>query len=164
MKFPLVVLAQIVVVTLPSIAGFDTSPIQIQILNPTNGTVLRAHEESALQADVVDLDGFISQVEFFADAKSFGRLRSRPFSFSFQAEALGQGPHLLSVAAVDNRGNTASSETVQITVLPSAPVVRAVYLIPSNRTFNPAYSNAVYVALTNLQGWYSAQLNTIPEG
>src|SRR5262245_47025244 len=107
MKLLLVIFTRIATGALFSAAASDSAPIQIQILAPTNGASLRAHEPSELRADVVDLDGFISQVEFFADKKSFGFLRSPPFSFSFQAEALGQGPHFLSVTASDNRGNTA---------------------------------------------------------
>jgi hypothetical protein len=149
-----------IVLLLSTCAGQPTSaPIQVEILSPTNGTTLRAHEQSALQANVTALDGFISQVEFFADAKSFGQLRAAPFMFFFQAEALGPGVHQLSVTAVDNRGNTVTSGSVQIRVLPAAPVVRAVYLVPSDRAFNFAYSNAIYSAITNLQGWYAEQLS-----
>jgi hypothetical protein len=120
--------------------------------------MLRAHQQSTLAASVTALDGFLSHVDFFADSMSLGRLTTPPFSFDFQATALGPGSHTLSVTAADNRGNVASSENVPITVLPSAPLVQAVYLVPLDQTYKPAYSNAIYTALANLQGWYADQL------
>src|SRR6476646_11415856 len=119
-------------------------PLQVRILSPTNGTVLRAHEQSVTQVEVTALDGLVSKVDFFADTNSFGHLTEPPCTFPFQADVLGPGLHHLSVTAADNRGNQATSPIIEITVLAFAPVVRAVYLIPSDRTLNPAYVNAIF--------------------
>jgi hypothetical protein len=158
-KYILIRFLLLVIGTLGSHCRAGTAPIQVQLLSPTNGTVLRAHQQSTLAASVTALDGFVSRVDFFADSKQFGRVTTPPFSLDFQATALDTGSHTLSVTAVDNRGNVASSDNVLITVLPSAPVVQAVYLVPLDQTYKPVYSNAIYAALTNLQGWYADQLS-----
>ncbi|HLH57102.1 MAG TPA: Ig-like domain-containing protein [Verrucomicrobiae bacterium] len=141
-------------------AGQSPAPaVRVRILNPTNGTVLRAHQQSVIQVEVTALDGLVSKVDVFVDTNSLGHLAEPPFTFPFQADALGSGVHHLSVTASDNRGDQATSPSIEVTVLAFAPVVRAVYLIPADRTLNPAYVNAIFGALTNLQGWYSQQLS-----
>lgn len=48
-----------------------------------------------------------------------------------------------------------------VQALPILPDVRAVYLVPSDRTVNPQYQAGVANALLDLQDWYATQLGGI---
>src|SRR5690242_5797076 len=63
--------------SLGSQCGAGTAPIQVQILSPTNGVVLRAHQQSTVAASVIALDGFVPTPTFLRISSS---VFSRPGS------------------------------------------------------------------------------------
>jgi len=141
-----------------AVSGVEFNPVTIEITSPTNGSALKSQQFIGLQTHVGDTDGFITEVEVFAGTNSLGVATSPPFTVSFTAEALAQGTNRLVAQAKDNWGYTGISASISLIVLPYAPSVHAVYLIPANRPFNQAYYNAIGGAMTNLQAWYTSQL------
>jgi RHS repeat-associated protein len=71
-----------------------------------------------IKAAAADSDGSISKVEFFADGIKIGEAAAGPYVFNWGGAAAGQ--HTLTAKATDDRGASAISAPVHITVLPPA--------------------------------------------
>jgi hypothetical protein len=74
----------------------------------------------ALSADATDLDGTISQVEFFANSTSLGALTNPPYAIV--VSNLAAGNINLTARATDDRGGITTSSTITIVIV-SPPTV-----------------------------------------
>lgn len=82
------------------------------ITRPADGTVLTTNAV-LMAATAADLDGTIAQVEFFANGAWLARRTASPYLFAWTNIPVGF--HLLTVRAVDNHGQAATSAPVSVT-------------------------------------------------
>ena len=96
----------------------------VSITSPTNGTSFDQGDAISISANASDVDGTISQVEFFAGAISLGVDTTSPYSVNWTNANVGN--HTITAVAMDNGGATTTSTAISITVNqvgPPPPVV-----------------------------------------
>ncbi len=96
----------------------------VRITNPGNASFTYASTASvAITADATDLDGTITNVQFFAGTNKVGQASTSPWT-SFWTNA-GSGSYVLTALAADNTGATTLSApvSVKVTIPPRAPAV-----------------------------------------
>ncbi|MBI1841538.1 MAG: hypothetical protein HYR88_11895 [Verrucomicrobia bacterium] len=102
-------------------------PPTAQITNPVDGDVFPAPASVHIDATAGDTDGKVTQVEFFADAKSLGVDGTSPFGID--SSALSDGHYTLTARATDNSSLITTSAPVKITVvIAQAPLMSKVDL------------------------------------
>ena len=90
------------------------SPPTVAITNPANGSLFIAPANLSLQASASDVDGSVSQVEFFAGSTSLGVDTSVPYGIVWSNAP--SGVHALTARATDNYGLVRTSVVVSVTV------------------------------------------------
>ena len=137
------------------------------LTSPTNGASFTAPASITLIATAGDSDGSVTNVEFFNGATLLGNDTSSPYSFAWSS--VPAGTYTLRVKATDNRGATATSAAVTITVTNSPPTPVTIlspamngpafafsFLTQTGRTysvqFTPAIAPPDWQTLTNLTG------------
>ncbi len=99
-----------------SIEAYDSIvPPTVSITQPGNGTTTMLNESLTITAEASDIDGTVSQVEFFAGTTSIGVDISAPFSVAYTPSSL--GTVIFTATATDNDGNTQTSDQVSVTVI-----------------------------------------------
>jgi len=109
----------------------DNQLPKIAIVHPSNGDALPLHDPVEIVAEVVDPDGWVGLVEFFANGNKVGEQRivfirepdpgqEQRFNFSWQPEHTGE--YLLVAKATDDRGGMQKSPPVQIKVVDEYPI------------------------------------------
>ncbi|MCI0539945.1 MAG: Ig-like domain-containing protein [Verrucomicrobiales bacterium] len=89
----------------------------VSITAPTNGATVTGNPASVtITADADDVDGTITQVEFFADGNLVGADTDRPYSLTWTNAT--PGNHVLTAKATDNAGNSRGSPGIAIVVVP----------------------------------------------
>ncbi len=91
----------------------DYAPL-VAIASPVDNAVFDAGEAVEITAEIVDADGAITRVEYFAGDKKIGEAREAPYRVS--ASGLDAGVHLLTVRATDRSGRIGTSDPVRIEV------------------------------------------------
>jgi hypothetical protein len=86
-------------------------------LDPVAGSVALASPVT-LTAQALDVDGFISRVDFYVDGDLAGSASTAPFSFTWTAAA---GPHSIAARAVDDDG--AATMSSDLAVEPTSEIV-----------------------------------------
>ena len=86
----------------------------VSIDSPKNGASFKEGEAILITATATDLEGEITNVEFYAGDSKLGEDEIQPFEFTWTGAGLGS--HVLTAVATDDFGATATSEPVQITV------------------------------------------------
>lgn len=103
------------------------SPPEVRLVLPENGAKFNAPATVQLAAQGSDPDGWISTVEFFANERSLGTTTNNPLSasavnpFQLSWPNVPAGEYSLRAKATDDKGASAISAVVKITVVP-APV------------------------------------------
>jgi hypothetical protein len=116
---------------------------QVEITNPTNGSVLIAPATFTVQASASD-DGSIGQVEFFSNGTSLGVDAAFPYEVTITN--LGAGAYSLTAVATDNLSARATN-TISITVNePPPPPIQIVV----NPTFQPGSFGLSFLTQTGL--------------
>jgi hypothetical protein len=135
-------------------------PPTVSILSPTNGAIFISPADFTVLADAEDVDGTVTNVEFFLWATNkLGEVTNEPY-FTILTNVL-TGTYLFTAVATDNLGARGTSAPVSVTVIDRPPlsVVSAMHLDPATGLFeetvrvsNPMYSalNAVRVYASNL--------------
>ncbi len=85
----------------------------VSIISPESGAEFIEGKPFTINATASDLDGTVTQVEFFVDANSIGTDVEAPFSMEWSGEI---GNYTLTAVATDNGGATATSQPVAIEV------------------------------------------------
>ena len=85
----------------------------VSITSPANNATFLTGAIANITASASDIDGTVSQVEFFVDGKSVGVDKTSPYENSYTTV---KGTHLLTAIAKDNKGDSTVSETVNIVV------------------------------------------------
>jgi hypothetical protein len=92
------------------------------ITGPANGASFTAGTPITLTADATDMDGTVTNVEFFDSGSSLGSDNTSPFSVTVTLYA---GPHLLTAVATDDKGASTTSLVVTntgVSVVISNPI------------------------------------------
>ena len=87
-------------------------PPSVSISSPSNGTSFAEGDTVTINANAVDTDGTISQVEFFANGSSIGVDTSSPFSTDW---IIGLDSYDITAVATDNESLSTTSSIVTIT-------------------------------------------------
>ncbi|MFZ6015617.1 MAG: Ig-like domain-containing protein [Patescibacteria group bacterium] len=95
----------------------------ITIKSPANDSEFQSPANITIEAAPFDLDGQITQVDFYRGTQKIGETKSAPYSFAWQN--VGAGEYHISAVAHDDDGNMTGSEAVRIMVKASnqPPVV-----------------------------------------
>jgi hypothetical protein len=135
-------------------------PPTVSILSPTNGAIFISPADFTVLADAEDVDGTITNVEFFLWATNkLGEVTNEPY-FTVLTNVL-TGTYLFTAVATDNLGARGTSAPVSVTVIDRPPLslVSAMIRDPATGLFeqtvrvsNPMYSelNGVRVYVSNL--------------
>lgn len=146
--------------------GVSNLPPAVSIVNPANGAVFYAPANISLLARAADLDGTVTNVEFFAGTTDLGRglpvILDPPgvngvtgLVYFFNWQNVPTNVYSLTAAATDNSGLSATSAPVNITVLAGPPT----NLPPVVRITSPP-NGAVFRAPVNLPVFaYAADLD-----
>jgi formylglycine-generating enzyme required for sulfatase activity len=94
----------------------SNQPPILSITNPTDGATNTAGINLVIEATASDVDGAITNVEFFVGSEKLGEDRTAPYEFPWNL--VPEGTHTLTAKATDNFGATITSAPVTITNLP----------------------------------------------
>ena len=94
-------------------------PPSITLSSPPDGGSVAEASNITITASVLDSDGTVAAVEFFADGNSLGTDISPPFSVAWSRVLA--GPHVLMAVATDDDGAQATSNPIHITAAPALP-------------------------------------------
>lgn len=92
-------------------------PPAVSITSPLDNAKLKAPGPLTIQASATDVDGAISQVEFFQGVTSLGVVNAPPFTLVLNNVAIGD--YTYSARATDNSNATADSAAVAVSVNPA---------------------------------------------
>lgn len=92
-----------------------------EITSPAEGASFMEGQSIVINADASDVDGTVTQVEFFAGTVSLGVDLTAPYSATFTGGAIGN--HVLTAVATDNGLETGTSVAVNITITAILPTV-----------------------------------------
>lgn len=87
----------------------------VALVAPSPGAQFVAGTPIAISASASDSDGFVTEVEFFANGNSLGVVPSYPYSLVWSAAPAGN--HVLTATATDNLGSRTSTAPLSITVV-----------------------------------------------
>ena len=107
---------------------------RVRLVRPEGGAVFTAPARIGLAAEAVDLDGTVAALEFLADGSVISPINTNLLNSTrattFVWEDVPVGRYRLLASARDDRGATALSEPVEVSVLPpSAPVEVEVFAV-----------------------------------
>ncbi|HEX5001267.1 MAG TPA: Ig-like domain-containing protein [Bacteroidia bacterium] len=107
-------------------------PPSVSITSPTNGTTFVLGDVATIDANASDVDGTVTNVEFFVDGVSIGSDATSPYSINWPVVL---GVHNITATATDNDNATATTAPISVTVYDSSA---AYALVSSN---NPCSQN-----------------------
>jgi len=111
-----------------NIVVLPNKPPTVKITHPANGSKHVAPAYLELNADAIDEDGIIKKVEFYNGSNLIFTETDSPYQrIGYQ---LPIGRYFLTAKATDNVGNVTTSDVVEISVIPSEPIVKM--LSPKN--------------------------------
>jgi chitinase len=94
----------------------------VQIINPTNGQVLNGKKPIQLLARATDKDGKVAKVDFFANGGLIGTVSTGSsdgtYKYSWRVSLRRTTKYSLQARATDNRGASALSQIVTVTIVP----------------------------------------------
>jgi uncharacterized repeat protein (TIGR03803 family) len=101
-----------------------TNPPAVLLTNPAAGQVFSVPAVIPLEAEVLDADASVTNVDFYAGTNLVGSAQASPFSFPWTNAAVGS--YTLTAVALDADGLTRTSPPVGIVVTPGSSVVSIV--------------------------------------
>jgi hypothetical protein len=138
-------------------------PPTVSIVSPTNGAFFLAPGNFAVLADARDVDGTVTNVEFFAGTVTTNRLgQTTDVPYFILQTNLPPGIYSFIARATDNMGTTGTSAPVTVTVL-DQPSVTNIFMVVDQatslymhrvRVTNPTYSlfKAIRIYISGLAG------------
>ncbi|WP_158837602.1 polysaccharide lyase [Polaribacter sp. L3A8] len=99
---------------MPSDTENNNQSPTVSITSPTSTTPVNAGSNLQISALANDADGVISKVEFYSGAAKLGEDSSFPFKYTLSNIAA--GTYTFNVVAIDDKGASTKSSTVQVTV------------------------------------------------
>jgi len=104
----------------------------ISLTQPADGSVLLMGFVLPITADVLDLEGFIDRVEFFADGQLLAQVLAPPFTTTWSPGTA--GTFALTAVAVDNWGSAATSAVITVAFTSGTNILTT--LLPAGSTWN----------------------------
>ncbi|WP_343670914.1 glycosyl hydrolase family 18 protein [Chitinophaga sp.] len=86
----------------------------VSVTSPANNATFTAGATVSITANAADADGSVAKVEFYNGSTLLGTATAAPYTYSWAGVAA--GTYSLTAKATDNKGATATSSTVTITV------------------------------------------------
>ncbi|WP_163930927.1 BNR-4 repeat-containing protein [Paraferrimonas sp. SM1919] len=105
----------------------------VMIAEPASAMSYPFNVEISLMAEANDEDGYITQVQFFANDTLIGTDLTAPYETSWNNAPLGN--HLITAVATDNQGLTTRSTTVNISVVDDNPPPTSDWIILAREDF-----------------------------
>ena len=94
----------------------------VSVTSPSAGSSFTVSTNVAIAANAADSNGSITKVEFFIDGAKIGEALNSPYTLNWVPSST--GTYALTAVAKDNDGNSVTSATVSVTVVPNkAPTV-----------------------------------------
>jgi hypothetical protein len=106
------------------------APPYVNITTPTNNTAYSLPATLSLNADAFDVDGSVTNVEFFQGTNKLGQATNNPYSLAWTNVAAGS--YVLTARATDNQGEPFTSLPVNVYVTGTGGVLRATLDAPAN--------------------------------
>jgi len=94
--------------------GGSNSPPGVQITSPADGATFNEGDNVVITADASDVDGWVTQVEFFQGTTSIGVDETEPYEIMWNS--VPAGSHALTARATDDWGAINTCNAVSITV------------------------------------------------
>jgi hypothetical protein len=111
---------------------YETNELpSVSITSPANNATFLTGAIANITASASDIDGTITQVEFFVDGTSLGIDNVAPYENSY---ATTTGAHILTAVAKDNKGDSTISEVVNIVVSDNIAPTVSVKVSPTAMT------------------------------
>ncbi len=119
---------------------YETNELpSISITSPANNTTFLTGAIANITASAADIDGTITQVQFFVDGISVGIDNVAPYENSYPTTT---GTHVLTAVAKDNKGDSTISEAVNIVVSDNIAPTVSVEVDPTAMTGDMIAINA----------------------
>ena len=115
-------------------------PPTVTVTNPPDGAVLSTPATIALAATAADVDGSVTNVQFFQGTASLGNVTSSPYGVT--VNNLGAGDYTFSAVATDNGGLSATN-AITLHVVTPVPIVLGNLQRTSPTSFQFTYSATV---------------------
>jgi hypothetical protein len=96
--------------------SFDNYSPQVDLTNPSGGSIHIQPNPILLQAEASDTDGQLVAVEFFADSEKLGQSAEMPFTLLWTNAWVGD--HALTARAIDNFGSIRETAPVVVSIRP----------------------------------------------
>ena len=94
-------------------------PPVIAISSPTNNTTVYFPASVVINANASDIDGSVTNVDFYENGIKLGNDTTSPYSFPWNNAAVGN--YVLTAVAKDNSGASSTSAPVNLTILTNVP-------------------------------------------
>jgi hypothetical protein len=146
-------------------------PPRVTLTTPTNGAAFFTPINLTLVAEGFDLDGTVTNVDFFAGTNFVGQgVAGTPVaSFSLTWTNPPSGSFPLVARAADDRGATGASAPIQVTINQPAPIQLGVTGFTPEADFQfsgrgEPGGRVVIEGSTNLVDWLPLSTNALPDG
>lgn len=97
------------------VVGATNALPTVEITSPTTGTSFNAPATITLTANATDTDGSVTKVDFYNGATLLGSDATSPYTFSWTSVAA--GTYIITAVVTDNKGATATSAPISLTVI-----------------------------------------------
>lgn len=118
----------------------------VTVTNPADGSSFGSTASITLEAAAADLDGSVTNVEFYQGGTLLGQDAGSPYSFVWSG--LVAGNYALRAVVVDNLGARGTSSVVNVTVTNSAPLSVSITNPPASATFVAPASITIQAAIS----------------
>ena len=122
----------------------------VTINYPENNSEFNVGEEFTIVAQASDLDGYVTQVEFFENDMLVGTVTAEPWQLGWSFSSLGN--YTLSAKATDNDGNVSLSQLVNVAVVPAPPCYGTSYNGEYDWEFSPDQENPTLTFIPSQPG------------
>ena len=149
-----------VIAKIDAACGTPNNPPTISITSPTTGTNFTPPASITINATAADIDGTISNVQFYNGTTLLGSDASSPYSYTWTGVVA--GTYSITAVATDNSGSTTTSSAVNITVsnvIPNHTPPSCVITAPhSNAYFQAGTDVTINVYSSGAGGTYTASV------
>jgi hypothetical protein len=163
----------------PVAITINAAPL-VQILSPTNETVIPSQGLVKITAEASDSDGQVINLQFFSNGSLLGETdySTNRLQATFDWPDVKEGTYDLSARATDDAGQSSTSAVVRITVLNATPTIRitspgvgaellaggdlamAVQAEDRDGSVTNVWAHRVFAGSTNVESMFMASTNT----
>ena len=141
-----------------TVTEIENIPPTVEITAPEDGAEFNAGESIEITASASDEDGTISSVSFYNGDELLDEVTEAPYTYTItDAEA---GSYSLSCVAYDNSGDSAISETVNVTVKSGSDLLTK-YGVPTADPFSSIVRNFTSIVTEGTDAPDMSQVNNV---